>query len=117
MAKKGLLINYEYCTGCHACEVACKQEHEYPAGKWGIKLNEIFIEGKKVRVDYMPFLTEFCDLCAARTAKGKLPTCVKHCQSQCMQYGDLEELAKSADDKPRSMIFAPRASYQLPITI
>ncbi|MFC1640021.1 4Fe-4S binding protein [Gemmatimonadota bacterium] len=19
----GLLIDYEYCTGCHACEVAC----------------------------------------------------------------------------------------------
>ncbi|HBT95151.1 MAG TPA: oxidoreductase, partial [Coriobacteriia bacterium] len=23
---KGILINYEYCTGCHSCEVACRNE-------------------------------------------------------------------------------------------
>ena len=28
----GLLIDYEYCTGCHACEVACAQEFRRPAG-------------------------------------------------------------------------------------
>ena len=22
---EGILINYEYCTGCHSCEVACKK--------------------------------------------------------------------------------------------
>ena len=25
---KGILINYDYCTGCHSCEVACKVVHE-----------------------------------------------------------------------------------------
>ena len=44
MARNGLLIDYEYCTGCHTCEVACKQEHNYPVGKWGIKVNEIVLE-------------------------------------------------------------------------
>ena len=24
----GLLIDYEYCSGCHACETACKMEHD-----------------------------------------------------------------------------------------
>ncbi len=28
----GLLIDYAYCTGCHACEVACAQELRRPAG-------------------------------------------------------------------------------------
>ncbi len=28
----GLLIDYEYCTGCHACEVACAQENRREAG-------------------------------------------------------------------------------------
>ena len=41
MPRKGLMIDYEYCTGCHSCEVACKQEHGYPVGKGGIHLNEI----------------------------------------------------------------------------
>jgi serine/threonine protein kinase len=27
MARYGLLIDYEYCTGCHSCEVACQMEH------------------------------------------------------------------------------------------
>jgi len=32
MPRNGLLIEYGYCTGCHACEVACKQEHNYSEG-------------------------------------------------------------------------------------
>ena len=32
MPKYGLLIDYEFCVGCHACEIACKQEHNRPRG-------------------------------------------------------------------------------------
>ena len=38
MPNYGLLIDYEYCTGCQACEVSCKEEHGYPVGKWGIRV-------------------------------------------------------------------------------
>ena len=108
MPRSGLLIEYEYCTGCHTCEVACKQEHSYPVGKWGIKLNEIITEGSdKIRIDYIPFPTIFCDLCAARTNRGELPSCVKHCQTACMMYGSIDELAKIIKNKPKSVIFAP----------
>ena len=114
MVRNGLLIDYEYCTGCQSCVVACKQEHGYPAGKWGIKINEIITEGlDKPRTDYIPFPTEFCDLCAARTKTGELPSCVKHCQASCMMYGPLDELAKAMEVKKRSVLFAPRASAQI----
>jgi Fe-S-cluster-containing dehydrogenase component len=107
MARHGLLIDYEYCTGCHSCEVACKQEHDYPAGKWGIKVSEIITEGSdKPRIDYIPFPTEFCDLCGARTKRGEPPACVKHCQAWCLYYGTLTELAKAMEDKPRSVLFS-----------
>ena len=33
----GILINYEYCTGCHSCEVACKKRLGLPEGEFGIK--------------------------------------------------------------------------------
>lgn len=40
MSDYGMLVDYEYCTGCHACEVACKQEHRIPAGRvGGLKLS------------------------------------------------------------------------------
>ena len=44
MSEYGLLIDYEYCTGCHACELACKQEYHRAAGKvGGIRVME-FVE-------------------------------------------------------------------------
>lgn len=36
----GLLINYNFCTGCHSCEMACKVEHGFQEGEWGIKLTQ-----------------------------------------------------------------------------
>lgn len=110
MPVNGLLIEYEYCTGCHSCEVACKQEHNYPVGKGGIYLNEIItnLADNNIRIDYIPFPTTLCDLCAGRTAKEELPSCVKHCQASCMMYGDISELAKAMKNKSRSVIFAPK---------
>ena len=32
MTKTTLMINETNCSGCHACEVACKQEHELGVG-------------------------------------------------------------------------------------
>lgn len=39
MSRNGLLIDYEYCCGCHTCEVACQKEHDYPVEVWGMYLN------------------------------------------------------------------------------
>ena len=44
MGKKGILVDMYYCTGCHACEVACKQENQFPVGIAGIKINELIME-------------------------------------------------------------------------
>ena len=109
MERKGLMINYEYCTGCHSCEIACKQEHQYPVGRGGINLSEIITErpDQSLRIDYLPFPTMYCNLCPARTAKGELPSCVKHCQAACMHYGSVAELAKLMETRPRSVLFVP----------
>jgi Fe-S-cluster-containing dehydrogenase component len=109
MARKGLLINYDYCTGCHTCAVACKQEHGYPAGRWGIMVKDLTRETvDKVQVDFLPFPTDLCDLCARRTAAGEKPACVKHCMAGCMSYGEVGELARAMETMPRSALFVPR---------
>ena len=97
MAVNALLIDYNYCTGCHTCTIACQMEKDLPDDKNGIILMQVGpmqIEGDTWEYDYVPVPTDFCDLCADRIAKGKKPSCVQHCQAACMDFGTLEELAK-----------------------
>jgi len=110
MSKNGLLINYDFCTGCQTCAVACQQEHAFPVGQCGIRVTEHVYEAlkKPVAVDFLPFPTELCDLCINRIHQGEQPACVKHCQSFCMQFGTLAELVRVMEEKPRSVLFAPR---------
>jgi Fe-S-cluster-containing dehydrogenase component len=109
MIRKGLLINYDYCTGCFTCEVACQQENSFPPHKCGIKVTEYVYEAikKPVAVDYLPFPTDLCNLCASRTKKGEQPACVKHCQSFCMKYGSVKELAVELEKSVKSVLFVP----------
>lgn len=110
-AEYGLMIDYDYCSGCHACEVACKKEHDMPNGDFGIKIAQ---DGPRQNsdgtweYDYLPVPTSLCDLCADRVSAGKLPTCVHHCQAGVMVYGTLEELAAKAKaaGKDKMVIFA-----------
>ena len=72
MAEYGLLVDYEYCTGCESCVVACKETHDLPVGKWGIR---VFDDGPWQKDDSgeggdcfnwnkIPVPTDLCDLCA-----------------------------------------------------
>ena len=111
MSLKGLLIDYKFCTNCHTCEIACKQELDIPEGKWGIKVYDVgpwHIEGEKWQMAWVPVPTDMCDLCADRVSKGKLPACVHNCYAGCMQYGTIEELAKELAKKPMQVLFAPQ---------
>jgi len=107
----GLLIDYEFCTGCYACQVACAQEYRWPAGTGGIKVIEVVqkLPRDKAYLTYLPFPTEQCILCAPRTRKGLQPACVQHCLASCMKYGPIDELVKEMHRKPRMVLWVPRA--------
>lgn len=105
----GLLIDYNFCTGCHSCEMACKVEHDLPEGAWGIKVNQIGptqLEDGSWEFSFVPTPTKRCDLCADRVSEGRLPTCVHHCQGLCMSYGPVDELAKKMT-KANMVLFTP----------
>ena len=110
--KNGLLIDNEYCTGCHSCEVACKNEHNLPLGQWGIKIMEMgpwkLMDDKSWEYRFIPVPLKYCDLCEERVSDGEPPSCVLHCLADAIEYGPVDELAKKMDKKGRMCsIFLP----------
>lgn len=114
MSGYGLLIDYEYCTGCQSCEVACKTEHGFPVGKWGIRVFDdgpwqkdgANDEGNNFNWNKIPVITDLCDGCKDRLAQGKKPTCVHHCLADVMKFGTLEELSAELAKKPKQVLWA-----------
>ncbi len=110
---KGILINYEYCTGCHSCEVACRNELGLTKGEYGIKMTEVgpYKYETEIKAEtpyewvYNPTITKACNMCKERTEKGKMPSCVQACQAWCMYYGEVEDLAKKMDGKTRWALY------------
>ena len=109
MNKYGLMIDYEFCTGCHTCEVACKMEHKLGVGKWGIKISEEKpwkVDDDKWELKFVPIPTQLCDMCESRVSQGKLPACVHNCCAHVMHFGTPEELlAKSNEIGRKTVLF------------
>ena len=107
MAEYGILIDSKWCTGCHSCEVACQMENNLPVGQFGIKVNEIGpweVAPDKWVLSYSPTITELCTMCLRRRKKGKLPSCVHHCQAKCIEFGKLEDLKTKLEDHPKQTL-------------
>ena len=106
MSRYALLVDCNYCTGCHACEIACNQEYNRPLGVSGIKIFDSTLKiGNKFHINYIPVRTDLCNFCTGRIKKGKKPACVQHCLSGCLEVIDIRELAPSITEKPSIMFF------------
>lgn len=110
---KGMLVDYEWCSGCHSCEVACSTEmthKDFAKGHCGVKVHEegLYWIGKDKACDiFMPVFTDLCDRCATRMAQGAAqPTCVKHCQAHVLFFGELDELARKLAEKPKQVLYS-----------
>ena len=59
---KKLFIDYTLCFGCHACEVACKQENNLPPGpKWiSVKTVGPYQAEGKLKMDFIPMTCMHC---------------------------------------------------------
>lgn len=98
MSQFALMIDNEYCTGCHSCEIACRNEHDLPLGQWGIKVLELgpwkLQDGKHWEHRYVPVPTSECDLCMDRIERGEAPACALHCLASVIEYGSVEDLSR-----------------------
>jgi Fe-S-cluster-containing dehydrogenase component len=109
MSKKALLINYEYCSGCRSCELACRNEHNIPEGCWGIRVKDEEpwqLPDGTWHWDYVPVPTSMCDACEGRLKDGLEPMCVQSCQAKVIEIGVSEELlARTAELSGKIAIF------------
>lgn len=97
MSNVGLLINYQWCSGCQSCEIACRNEHGWPLDKWGIKVEDLGpleMEPRKMEFDHVPLTTSYCDMCEDRINAGGIPSCALHCLSGIIEWGPIEDLVK-----------------------
>lgn len=112
MTTLGMLIDYEWCSGCHSCEVACKYEKDFPTTDpiYGIKLMEVGpyeLEDEKYEWNYFATPTSRCDMCKDRIEKrGERPPCEIACLGQCITVGPVDELAiKLAEKGSKANLF------------
>lgn len=106
--RNAMLIDYNWCSGCHSCEVACQQEHGFEPDVFGIELKQIGpdqLGERKWQYDNLPVPTDRCDGCARRRGLGKPPACVQMCQAGCIQYGPLKDMAEKAEASKKGALF------------
>ena len=85
---RAIAVNLDYCVGCYACEVSCKQENNVPEGeRWirKIPVGPHEVEGK-LRMDFLSWNTEQCNFCQHRLDQSLLPRCVDNCPTNALNY-------------------------------
>ena len=95
MKDYAMIIDYKYCTGCHACEVTCRNEKGFSLDEWGIKLTQhgpARLKGNWIW-NYVPVPSALCDLCVDRRSEGGIAPCTLHCLGQCMEIVPLVDVS------------------------
>lgn len=100
----GLLIDTEYCSGCHSCELACRNQNGLKLDQYGIKVCEVgpFVVDEaadKYIWNYEPVVTELCNTCVERRVNGEKAACELHCLADAIVVGAVDDLMTLAKEK------------------
>ncbi len=96
------VIAYERCTGCHACEMACRQANGHDQDRCGMSvavLGPWRLSEVHGVLDNIPLTTPLCNGCAARRRRGGVPACVAHCPTRCLEQVEGEEGLASISER------------------
>lgn len=100
MAQYGFYFDAENCTGCHTCQVACKDAHDLPVGT-NYRVVRTFTTGSGFApsIYHISMPVAGCDLCKGALGGYDHMACVASCPQRAIEYGDLDELrAKHAGE-------------------
>ena len=103
----GIFVDLDLCTGCHACEIACKQENSVPVGTRWIKVIHVGPEelDGKLCMDFMPVMTDGCTFCEHRLTQNLAPRCVDNCPTQALYfYTNPAEVLSALQDGRRHQV-------------
>jgi Fe-S-cluster-containing dehydrogenase component len=84
----GIMADLDRCVGCHACEIACKQEHGLPPGTNWIKVLQVgpeVVDGR-LRMEFVPLILDGCVMCVDK--EGRSPACVVNCPTDALVVVD-----------------------------
>lgn len=102
----GFLVNLDRCTGCMACEVACKVLNNLPVGTTWLKVirNRPEEVDDKLVMDFYPAprSVEKCSECVVK--EGGVPLCAKVCMGQAIVIDKIDKVMEIGK-KRRSMLF------------
>jgi len=98
--KYAMLIDYGYCTGCLSCEISCRKEKGLSLEEWGIKVSSFGptkLDGKW-SWDYIPAISQMCDLCAERREQGQKAACELHCLANVIEIVPVDQVSKKLEE-------------------
>lgn len=108
-----LAVDLDMCTGCFACQNACKMINGLgPDVKW-LRVTPDYCYPEEVHGSlYMdrfpiPVTLDACASCPERVSSDTLPTCCTVCMGKALFVGTSEATAKWANGK-RSVVFLPK---------
>ena len=82
----------EFCTGCGACQISCKDKNNLPAG---INYREIVTKERgtfpHIKVLNVSVKRDGCDFCIDLLKKGENPACVDACPLHILHFIDNSE--------------------------
>jgi len=78
------------CVGCHACEVACQQEHGGDAKKRiMVEESEVLDTHGRVRVNFIPIILEDCLIESPVRGNEGYPICMAVCPTRAILLNEL----------------------------
>jgi Fe-S-cluster-containing dehydrogenase component len=84
------------CVGCHACEVACQQEHGDDAKKRiRVEESEVIDSYGRVRVNFIPIVLDKCLIESNVRGNKNEPVCMAVCPTRALLLDELEGFSRA----------------------